>query len=167
MNYRVVLDTSTLILLARIDLLPILTERTGVLIPAEVEREAMARPQSYDAKLISSTVAAGKVKVTDEVGPDRFKRIAADFGLDAGEAAALALAKKRGLPLGTDDGPAIKASKIMEVPFFTAVHVLLELYGKRRIAGDEALAKLHVLEKIARYSVQILEDARKQIKEKR
>lgn len=167
MNYRVVLDASTMILLARIDLLPVMTEGTGVLIPVEVEREVMARPQSYDATLISFMISNGKIKVTGEAGPGRLKQIESDFGLDAGEAAALALAKERKIPLGTDDGPAIKASKIMEVPFFTAIHVLLELYAKGRIARDEAPAKLDMLEKIARYSVQILEDARKQIKEKR
>jgi hypothetical protein len=75
------------------------------------------------------------------------------------------LAKESDQPLGTDDGPAIKAAKIMRVPFFTAMHVILELHEKGRINRKAALAKLDTLQKIGRYSAQILEDARKRIKE--
>ena len=67
--------------------------------------------------------------------------------------------------LGTDDGVAIKAAKIVGVPFFTAIHVLLELHEKGRMNGKAALVKLDMLQKVGRYSVQILQDARKRIKE--
>jgi hypothetical protein len=41
----------------------------------------------------------------------------------------------------------------------------LELHEKGRINGKAALAKLDTLQKAGRYSAQILEDARKRIKE--
>ncbi len=53
----------------------------------------------------------------------------------------------------------------MGVSFFTAIHVLLELYEKGRMNKKTALAKLDVLEKIGRYNAQILSDARERIKE--
>jgi predicted nucleic acid-binding protein len=159
-----VLDASTLILLAKSDLLLLLAENTQINIPEEVQQEALARRGSYDALMIEEMIRSGKILVSKSVGTDRRKRVQADFGLEAGEAAALVLAKESDQALGTDDGPAIKAAKIMRIPFFTAVHVLLELHEKGRINGKAALAKLDTLQKVGRYSAQILEDARKRIK---
>ncbi len=160
----VILDASTLILLAKSDLLALLVEKTRIVIPPEVQREAVARKDLYDARMIEELLRRGNIQVANFSRPVQRKQIQVDFGLEAGEAAALLLAKEKDEPLGTDDGPAIKAAKIMGVPFFTAVHLLLELYEKRRINQQAALAKLERLQKVGRYSAQILEDARKRIK---
>lgn len=112
-----------------------------------------------------------KIQVSKYPHPDWRKQIQVDLGLEAGEAAALLLAKEKKSPLGTDDALAIKAAKIVGVPFFTAIHlllelhVLLELHEKGRMNGKAALVKLDMLQKVGRYSVQILQDARKRIKE--
>jgi predicted nucleic acid-binding protein len=135
-----------------------------MVIPPEVQQEALARKDLYDARMIEELLRKGKIQVTKHRSPVQRKQIQADFGLEAGEAVALLLAKEKDEPLGTDDGPAIKAAKIMGVPFFTAIHVLLELYEKQRISQEAALAKLDRLQRVGRYSVQILEDARKRIK---
>jgi len=92
------------------------------------------------------------------------KQIQGDFGLEAGEAGALLLAKENNTPPGTDDGPAIKAARIMGVPFFTAIHVLLKLHDKGHLNEKTALVKLDNLQKIGRYNVQILADARERIR---
>ena len=160
----VILDASTLILLAKSDLLALLVEKTRIVIPPEVQREAVARKDLYDARMIEELLRRGNIQVANFSRPVQRKQIQVAFGLEAGEAAALLLAKEKDEPLGTDDGPAIKAAKIMGVPFFTAVHVLLELYEKRRINQQAALTKLERLQKVGRYSAQILEDARKRIK---
>lgn len=160
-----VLDASTLILLAKSDLLGLLAEVTRIEIPREVEREAVARRELYDARVIEELLHKGKIRVRDHGHPAERRRIQADFGLETGEAAALLLAKENKEPLGTDDGPAIKAAKILGIPFFTALHVLLALNEKGRIGRKVALAKLDILQKVGRYSVPILEDARERIRE--
>lgn len=161
----IVLDASTLILLAKSDLLPLLAEKTQIKIPPEVQQEALARRELYDARMIEGMLRTGKIQISKSPWPERRKQIQVDFGLEAGEAAALLLAKENNQPLGTDDGPAIRAAKIMGIPFFTAIHVLLELYEKGRMDEKVALVKLDVLQKVGRYSVQILADARKRIRE--
>ena len=160
----IVLDASTLILLAKSDLLPLLAEKTQIEIPPEVQQEATARRELYDARMIEEMLRTGKIQVSKSVRPERRRKIQVDFGLEAGEAAALLLAKENDQPLGTDDGPAIKAAKIMGIPFFTAIHVLLELHEKGRMDDKAALVKLDILQKAGRYSIQILEDARKRIR---
>lgn len=161
----VVLDASTLILLAKSDLLMILADRTEIQIPREVEGEVLVREELYDARMIKEMLSSRRIEVAKSVPSARLRRVQLDFGLEAGEAAALILAKESNQALGTDDGPAIKAAKIIGVPFFTAIHVLLELYQKKRIAREAALAKLDALQKVGGYSAQILEDARKRIME--
>src|SRR3972149_11826723 len=144
----VVLDASTLILLAKSDLLPLLAEKTQIEIPPEVQQEALARRELYDARMIEEMLRTGKIQVSKSPRPEGRRQIQVDFGLEAGEAAALLLAKENDQPLGTDDGPAIKAAKIMGIPFFTALHVLLELHEKRRLDGKAALVKLDMLQKV-------------------
>ena len=163
----IVLDASTLILLAKIDLLPLLAEKTRLLIPEQVRREALAKPELYDARLIQGLLRTGTIQLVKDPGVKRCKRLQEDFALEAGETAALLVAKEKRLPLGTDDGPTIKAAKLMGVPFVTAIHVLVELHDKGRIDRDSALAKLERLQQVGRYSVQILEDARKRIQRRR
>lgn len=161
----VVLDASTPILLVKSDLLMLLADRTEIQIPREVEGELLVREELYDARMIKEMLSSRKIEVAKSVSSARLRRVQLDFGLEAGEAAALILAKESNQALGTDDGPAIKAAKIIGVPFFTAIHVLLELYQKNRVAREAALAKLDALQKVGRYSAQILEDARKRIME--
>jgi predicted nucleic acid-binding protein len=160
----IVFDASTLILLAKIDLLPLLTEKTRLLIPEEVRREALAKPELYDARVIGGLLRTGTIQLVRGSSVRRCKQLQADFALGAGEAAALLVAKEKHLPLGTDDGPTIKAAKLLDVPFVTAIHVAVALHETGRLDTDTALAKLERLQQVGRYSIQILEDARKRIK---
>lgn len=159
----VVFDASTLILLAKIDLLPLLTEKTRVLIPEAVARETLAKPELYDARVIAGLLRSGKIQALKDPPAQQCKQVRGDFALEVGEAAALLLAREKRLPLGTDDGPGIKAAKLMGIPFLTAIHVVVELCEKERLDKPTALAKLERLQQVGRYSVQILEDARKRI----
>lgn len=88
---------------------------------------------------------------------------AADFGLGEGEAEALSLALRERCILATDDWRAIKACKILDVGFITAIHCLVALYRSKELDQRLALEKLKSLEKYGRYSVQIMKDARKMI----
>lgn len=158
-----VLDASTLILLAKTDLLPLLAEKTRLLIPDEVQREALAKPELYDARVIAGLLHTGKIQVFKDPPAQRCKQLQDDFALERGEASALLLAREKRLPLGMDDGPTIKAAKLMGILFLTAIHVLVELGEKGRLDKQTALAKLERLQQVGRYSAQILEDAHKRI----
>jgi predicted nucleic acid-binding protein len=162
-----VLDTSTLVLLAKIDVLPLLARRTRLLIPPEVEREALMQPQLYDAQLIGRMIRAGTLERSRRVHPTRYSQLQTDFRLGAGEAASLLAAKGLGVPVGTDDGPAIRAAKILGVPFVTAVHLLVELCEKGRIDREQGLARLETLQHVGRYGIPIVEHARERIRRAR
>ena len=165
--HTVVFDTSTLILLAKVDLLQGLAEKANIIIPRQVKEEALAKPQVYDAQLIDRMLKDGSIKTAHEVPAAGIKAIRDQFRIDTGEAAALFLAKKRNWTLGIDDGPGIRAAKILGVSFVTAIHVLTGFYEQGYINSRSAVAKLEALEMWGRYNVQIIEDARSRIQQER
>jgi len=160
----IILDASTLILLAKTDLLPILTKKNELHISFTVKQEALSKPDRYDAQMIGSLIDKKQLHVTHDEPTHSIRRLCQDFNLDRGEAASLLLARKNKAPIGTDDGAAIKAAKIMGIRFFTAIHVLIELNQKGRVPKELALAKVDLLGQVGRYSQFILDDARSRIK---
>ena len=156
----IVFDASTLILLAKVDLLQVVAETVEVHIPRIVRHEALAKPQVYDAQLIARMVQEEVLHVS-EAGPSAgVKAIRKQFRLAEGEAAALWLAKEKRCALGIDDGPGIRAAKILGVPFVTALHIVIGLSEQGRLDKASALAKLDSLGVWGRYGAQLIGDAR-------
>ena len=154
----IVLDASTLILLAKIDLLQVLAEKTDILISQEVKREALMKPGLYDAQLIARMLDDGRIKASTEIAPAAARHIESQFKIAAGEATALLLAKKKAAALGIDDRSGIRAAKILGVPFFTAIQVIEELHEKGRLDAETALVKLEGLRKYGRYDDRIIDE---------
>jgi len=163
----IVFDASTLILLAKVDLLQIVAEQIEIVIPREVREEALAKPHAYDAQLIDRMLKDGRIRVAGDATAGTFKTIRDQFRIGVGEAAALILAKGKGWTLGIDDGPGIRSAKILGIQFVTAIHVLIGLYDQGHISSQSAMAKLDSLDKWGRYHVQIMEDARMKIQKER
>jgi predicted nucleic acid-binding protein len=161
----IVLDASTLILLAKIDILDLFISdvQDNVLIPEKVRSEATAE-EKEETRFIIKCIADGKISVAKIKNTALAKKFAADFNIDAGEAEALALAieKKAGI-VATDDRNAIRACKVLKLDFITAVAVLVRAVEKGLIEKDEGLVKLHKLQSVGRYNKAIIEDAARQI----
>jgi len=165
MSYKhkqVVLDASTLILLAKIDLLPLTLGRLRIVITTQVEDEATRRPDLEDARLIARLLERQRIRVRS-VDPKQVKHLEKDFRLDLGEASSVVLAKELDAVLGTDDAVAIKACKILDIPFVTAIHLLIRAYEEKLIGRQQALVKLEKLQRYGRYDSRILEDAVKHL----
>ena len=163
MSYKhVVFDASTLILLAKIEILPIWLTRVRAVITAQVKAEATGKSELPDARIIAGLLAHQKIQV-HSVDSKQTKRLEKDFRLDSGEASSVLLAKELHAVLGTDDSVAIKACKILEIPFVTAIHLLIQAHEERLIGRQETLVKLEKLQRCGRYDSRILEDAVKLI----
>ena len=119
---------------------------------------------TFDAKLIKKLIEDGKIRVEKVKGMRREKKLKDDFSIGEGEVSALLLSRDKGSPLATDDGPTIKACKILDVKFTTAIHFLIGTYGNGILSKDIALVKLEKLEKYGRYSSRIIDDASRRIK---
>jgi len=160
---EMVFDSSSLILLAKIDLSRESAEDISIVIPPKVKEECLFK-ESLDALLIKTLIAEGKIKVEKAGNQEAVRKLRADFRIEAGEAQALWLGKRLGVPLAVDDGPMIKACKVLGVQFVTAIHFLINLRARGKLELPLALAKLDALAAYGRYSRKIIEDAAQRLR---
>ena len=165
-----VFDASTLILLAKAELLEAFLEAAGqtVAIPKEVERECCAVKQSLDALVIRKAVDEKRIRVLAVKSRNVYSRIRRDFPLGQGEAEAIALAvSEKAAVVGIDDKQAINACKLLGIPFTTAVSILIGMQEKGLMQREVALGKLESLERFGRYKTGIIREARSRLEAKR
>lgn len=163
---KIVFDSSTLILLAKTSLLRDVSVTIEIIVPEEVKKESTVK-KTGDGELISLLINERKISVhrVDEI--KAIKKIQNDFRLAKGEAEALWLSRKLNYPLAIDDGPGIKASKVLGIQFLTAVHFLLHMAAESKISLELAQEKLSKLVQYGRYSTRIIQDAMKRLSEGR
>ncbi len=162
----IVFDASTLILLARIELLDMFVRDFPgkVLIPETVKVETIGGDRE-GSRIIERLIEDGQIVVKKVKNTGLVKKFRSDFCIDAGEAEALALAlEEQTAIIATDDRNAIKASKLLRLDFITAIAVLVRAVEKGRVARDDGIVKLGKLRSIGRYGRPILEDAETRIR---
>ena len=160
---EIVFDASTLILLAKIELLREVTKEVKIIIPEEVKTECFLK-ESLDAILISTLIKEKKIEVKKVGDREALRKIRRDFRIEGGEAEVIWLAKKLNYPIAVDDGLAIKACKVIGLRFLTAIHFHLDFASRERLEFPMAMAKLEKLTTYGRYSRRIIEDATKRLK---
>lgn len=162
----IIFDSSTLILIAKIELLrPLLAGiESRVAIPREVERECCGVKKTLDALMIQKALDESRIQVLGVKNQKLIGRLRADFSLGKGEAEAIALALNENAHwLGIDDKNAINAARLLGIPFTTAVGILVRSLEKGLLNHTEALAKLTALAVHGRYKQAIVEDARQKM----
>ncbi len=158
-----VCDASTLILLAKVDLLRSVGARWELTIPGTVKDECL-RKTSPDALLIAALIEEQRIRIEPVPGPKAIQQLCRDFHIEQGEAEALYLAKQHGALLAVDDGPTIKACKVLGQPFVTAIHFVIEAAARNDLSRSAALVTLEKLATYGRYNTRILQDAVARIK---
>lgn len=161
----ILFDASTLILLAKIDILDIFIANFAkkVAISNKV-REEVLDGSTPDVPFIRKLIQEGKIEVLKSKEKKLARKLIEDFNIDEGEAEPLAIAiEKKASLVATDDKNAIRACKIMKLEFTTAIAILVRACEKGLIEGDEALTKLQTFQSLARYKKRIIETARNQI----
>ncbi|MGH9498726.1 MAG: hypothetical protein ACRD3L_06240 [Terriglobales bacterium] len=161
-----VFDASTLILVAKVEMLDSFLDHVGldVAIPLAVEKECCGVKKSLDALMIRKALDEARIRVTLAKDSKLVMKLQSDFGLGRGESEAIVLAHSaRARVLGIDDKNGINACKLLGIAFTTAIGILVRMYEKRLLATDEALAKLAGLAKHGCYRISILEDARRRL----
>lgn len=151
-----VLDASTAILLAKVDLLRSVASRTDCWMGEVAAAEASLK-QTDDAVAIEMSLENGAVRRDSiEKGLDNLMR---DFNIHTGEAESILLSQSRSAVCGTDDGRAIRCCKVLGVRFTTAIGLLVALTEAGDVESGLAAERLHKLERFGRYHPRILEDA--------
>ncbi len=158
-------NTSTLVLLAKIGCLEAFIDISpSIVIPTQVKEEALFEKDSYYAKLIEKFIQIKKI-VISSVDKTQINKILSEFKLDEGEAAAYALFdNKKHKAILTDDGELIKLCKLEKVPFICAMAVVIRLFEMKKLSKKEALDKLENLHIIGRYSKELYEHFKAEVK---
>jgi predicted nucleic acid-binding protein len=157
-------DTSTLVLLAKIDLLRIVTRQVRVHVPLAVKRESTAKPDLADAQYIQHLITEGSLHVEMNVSSRLCDRLLREFRLGAGEAACVAVAVERHWGVATDDRQAMKACKVLGMVCVPALAWLLHSAKERWVSAALALAKLEVLKPYGWYEPALIERVRQELK---
>lgn len=166
----VVLDSSTLILLVKIELIDILVKKFSVFIPTIVFEESVTSGKEkvlWDALKIESLINEKMLKI-QEPSQISLKMISTSFNLQRGELHAIALALDLKLEfLMTDDRKAINACKVMGLKFVNAMSFLLEMYEKKYLTKEIAIGSFAKLEEFSWYGQPIINEFKKKFEEVR
>ncbi|HKN20565.1 MAG TPA: hypothetical protein VJX73_04060 [Terracidiphilus sp.] len=161
-----VFDSSTLILIAKIELLDVFLNDIGmeIAIPKAVEDECCGGKKTLDALIIRKALDESRIKVRSVRDRKLVAKLEEDFSMGRGESEAIALAmQEKALLAGIDDKNGINACKLAGIPFTTAVGILVRSCQKGLIDRGDALVKLSALAKYGWYRNAILEDAKLQM----
>ncbi len=155
----VVLDSSSLILLAKTGLLDLASTwiKEKLVIPLGVYEESVKRKQTFDALLIEERVKHQKIyvqQISDEIFLYKLTR---DFNIGKGEAEAIALSLTTKAIVVTDDKKALNCCRVLGIEFVTVPNILVELYQRKIIGREEAKAFQQKLQLYGRYSAKIME----------
>jgi predicted nucleic acid-binding protein len=166
--HMLIFDASTLILIAKIDLLDpflgILSMRAAI--PLKVHRECCGVKKTLDALMIQKVVDDSRIEVALVKDRKAIARIREDFSLGAGESEVIALALQSDARLvGIDDKNGINACRLLRLPFTTAAGILLICRERNLLGRSEAAEKLELLAKYGRYKNSIIEDVRTRLEE--
>jgi hypothetical protein len=164
----VVFDSSTLILIAKVELLDVFVKDIGmeIAIPRAVEDECCGGKKTLDALIIRKALDESRIKVRSVRNRRLAAKLEEDFSLGRGESEAIALAlQEKALLVGIDDKNGINACKLAGIPFTTAVGILVRSCQKGLIDRGDALIRLSALARFGWYRNAILEDAKLRLEE--
>jgi predicted nucleic acid-binding protein len=140
-----VFDASTLILLARIEILDLFLAECSLdaVIPVKVESECCGAKKALDALLIQKAIQESRITAVEVRDRKFVAQLEVDFSLGRGEAEAirLALLNKENL-LAIDDKNGFNACKLLGIAFTTAANMLVRCREKDLLSSDEAPRKL-------------------------
>jgi predicted nucleic acid-binding protein len=165
-----IFDASTLILLARIELMDAFLAGVPmvVAIPKEVEKECCGVKKTLDAHMIQKAIGESRIRSIVVKSKKIAAKLQSDFSLGKGEAEAIALAlSEKAQLVGIDDKNGISACKLLGVPFTTAAGILIRCREKDLITLSDALLKLALLTSYGRYKDSIVEDVRTRLETSR
>jgi predicted nucleic acid-binding protein len=167
LSYVLIFDSSTLILLAKAQVLDVfLDDFQGTpLLPRAVEEESTCDLSRPDGLLIRQRIQEGCLAVEDVRQPKVYSRLVQDFRLGPGEAEALVLALEKEGPvvIATDDRNAIRACKVLRIGFVTSLGILVRAVEKGLLNRQHGTRALERLRSYGRFRDEIIEEVAKQI----
>lgn len=151
----------TMVILARCGLLECFISHTKrkIAIPLAVRNETL-QPGKEETPFIEKLLEQRTI-ITEQVSDeDAINKLMKDFAIDRGETEAILLAHCSGNAIvATDDRNAIRACRMLNLGYVTALSIVISLCEHGVLTQPEAVLKLERLQRIGRYGKRIMEDA--------
>ena len=162
----IVIDSSSLILLAKVDILDIVIKniKQKLAIPEQVYAECTTKKESFDAQLIEKRVKEGSIVKKGISNISLYGKILGDFNLGKGEAESIVLCIGLKSGIITDDKKSINACRILKISFTTVPRLAVQFYKKKFITETEANSAIKKLQKFGRYSNDIMDKIKEDLK---
>lgn len=156
----IICDSSTLILLEKIDLLGIIVKKSEIIIPKEVYREVVSKGKErkhQDSYEIEKKINNGLIRVVEIKDKIKFKEIRENFNLAEGETEAVVLLHEdKGDIVALDDLKAMKYCVYSKLPFITTINLLLDSFNKKLISKQKTKEMIKNLGIFGRYKDEII-----------
>lgn len=162
----IVMDASTLILLAKIGLLEAFLRawKGPVVVTPTVAREAWGQKQSPEVAELARRAAVGDLQVQAIEDRRRCRKLQVDFSLGPGEAETIWLASRRPKAMvASDDRMAIRACRALGMPWASALSILIWMRERHTLSAEVARGFLQELTVRGRYHHTLIEDARRRL----
>lgn len=159
----IISDSSTLILLQKVDVLDLLLKNHEIIIPNEVYKEVVIKGKNKAheyAFFIEEHIKDKKIKIIKVKNSKIIQNLVNNYNINQGEAEAIALfLEKKADIIAVDDHKAINICRIMKIPFMTPLSFIIYLLRKKLITKNKAKLKIQLLYQFGRYKDQIIIEA--------
>ena len=166
----IIADSSTLILLAKINLLRnVYLYFNNIIISETVFKETVESGKmdnKEDSFIIEKEINEGRIIIEKIKDKKILNEILTGFRCHLGEAEALTLAINKKSRLFVDDLEAIKICKIYNIEFITALAFLIKLVQDNQIDNELANIKFNEISKLGYYSKEIIKCTLEEINKK-
>lgn len=161
----IISDSVSLILLAKTNLLEMLTEKNEVVVPKLVYQEVIKGKDKgrEDSMLVDKLVSEKKILLRSANITIKNK-ITKMLNLRGGELEVVTLALGKNKVILTDDRKCINAARALKIDFITSLDVVIAFYKKGAISKEMALKCLDGLEEYGWYSKNLIKNYREVIK---
>lgn len=158
-------DATSLILLAKANLLEVFVRRNKVVIPKLVYEEVGKGKDKgrEDIILVEKLIAKNQLSVVS-VNNTIKDKIANILNLKGGEQEVIAIASEKGHTIITDDKKCINAAKALDIGFVTSLDVVVALYKKGAISKEKATNSIYILEEYGWYSRDLIKYYKEAVK---
>jgi len=171
MTKKIISDASTLILLEKVGLLDNLAKNINFIIPWEVYKEAVVEGklrQYADAHKIDRKISKNLIKISEIKDYKKSNEIIKEFGIGKGETEAIILFfEEKADLLAVDDHKPINVCKVYNIPFMTALNLVLKSYRTKIIDFKEAEEMIKNLGIYGRYKDELIYRALKLLEAKK
>lgn len=157
-------NSSTIILVAKITLLQKFLDEVKNVSITNVIYEEVLKKDSFENLIIKKEIEKDRIKIV-RIEESHYSNILKQFKLDEGEASTFALySNKKYKAVLTDDKELIKVCKINNIPFISAMAIIVRLFRRKVISKNEALEKMVRLQGYGRYSNEVYNYFRNMVK---